>query len=125
MEFRLEVLCQTPKLGTLAFFIPRLSRRGLEPDIMDGSAWVGLVLLTERGVSSSHPLGRALVPPIDHLGANIRDFSALVRTGAQRNCDFWPTAKFHEAERSQPVNLKRRCLVAPQQMCTDWHTCWQ
>eukprot|EP00435_Cladocopium_sp_Y103_P071652 s935_g38.t1 len=54
-----------------------LPRRGLEPDIMDGSAWVGLVLLTERGVSSSHPLGRVLVPPIDHLGANIRDFSAL------------------------------------------------
>jgi hypothetical protein len=93
MDFRLEVLCQTPKLGTLVFFIPRLSRRGLEPDIMDGSAWVGLVLLTERGVSSSHPLGRALVPPIDHLGANIRDFSALVRTGAQRNCDFWPFRK--------------------------------
>lgn len=46
-------------------------RRGLEPDIMDGFAWVGLVLLTERGVSSSHPWGRVLMPPIDHLGANI------------------------------------------------------
>eukprot|EP00913_Durusdinium_trenchii_P028647 g26867.t1 len=32
--------------------------RGLEPDIMDGTGWIGLVLLTERGVSSSHPLGR-------------------------------------------------------------------
>ena len=48
--------------------------RGLEPDVMDGFGWVGLVLLTERGVSSSHPLGRQLVPPIDHLGANIRNF---------------------------------------------------
>ncbi|CAK9001986.1 unnamed protein product, partial [Durusdinium trenchii] len=48
--------------------------RGLEPDIMDGTGWIGLVLLTERGVSSSHPLGRMLVPPIDHLGANIRTY---------------------------------------------------
>eukprot|EP00931_Biecheleriopsis_adriatica_P040321 TRINITY_DN23104_c0_g1_i1.p1 TRINITY_DN23104_c0_g1~~TRINITY_DN23104_c0_g1_i1.p1 ORF type:complete len:308 (-),score=55.39 TRINITY_DN23104_c0_g1_i1:61-945(-) len=47
---------------------------GLEPDIMDGSAWVGLVLLTERGVSSSHPWGRVVVPPIDHFGANVRTY---------------------------------------------------
>ena len=45
---------------------------------MDGFAWVGLVLLTERGVSSSHPLGRILVPPIDHLGANIRSPSEMM-----------------------------------------------
>ena len=44
---------------------------------MDGTGWIGLVLLTERGVSSSHPLGRMLVPPIDHLGANIRDSNAV------------------------------------------------
>lgn len=60
--------------------------RGLEPDIMDGSAWVGLVLLTERGVSSSHPLGRALVPPIDHLGANIRTY---VRRNGVPGIFFW------------------------------------
>jgi len=60
--------------------------RGLEPDIMDGFAWVGLVLLTERGVSSSHPLGRILVPPIDHLGANIRTY---VRHNGVPGIFFW------------------------------------
>lgn len=48
--------------------------RGLEPDIMEGTAWVGLVLLTERGVSAYHPVGRWLMPPLDHLGANVRTY---------------------------------------------------
>mmetsp|Transcript_16819 Transcript_16819/g.29563 ORF Transcript_16819/g.29563 Transcript_16819/m.29563 type:complete len:279 (+) Transcript_16819:40-876(+) len=60
--------------------------RGLEPDILDGSAWVGLVLLTERGVSSSHPLGRIVVPPIDHLGANVRTY---VRHNGIPGIFFW------------------------------------
>ncbi|CAE7523278.1 yqjF [Symbiodinium natans] len=54
--------------------VAKLLPRGLEPDILEGSAWVGLVLLTERGVSAAHPLGRTLVRPIDHLGANIRTY---------------------------------------------------
>jgi len=56
--------------ATLAAKLPT----GLEPDIMDGMAWVGLVLLTERGVSAHHPVGRMVVPPIDHLGANVRTY---------------------------------------------------
>ncbi|CAE7731112.1 argG, partial [Symbiodinium sp. CCMP2456] len=51
--------------------VANLLPRGLEPDVLEGSAWVGLVLLTERGVSAAHPLGRAIVRPIDHLGANV------------------------------------------------------
>lgn len=41
---------------------------------MDGSAWIGLVLLTERGVSVTPAAGRAMAPKIDHLGANIRTY---------------------------------------------------
>eukprot|EP00932_Pfiesteria_piscicida_P004613 SRR837773.1452.p2 GENE.SRR837773.1452~~SRR837773.1452.p2 ORF type:complete len:242 (-),score=33.46 SRR837773.1452:42-689(-) len=41
---------------------------------MDGFAWIGLVLLTERGVSAYHPLGRRLLKPLDHLGANVRTY---------------------------------------------------
>lgn len=48
--------------------------KGLEPDVLDGCAWVGLVLLTERGVSAHHPVGRRVVPPIDHFGANVRTY---------------------------------------------------
>jgi len=47
---------------------------GLEPDVLDGCAWVGLVLLTERGVSAYHSVGRLAVPPIDHYGANVRTY---------------------------------------------------
>jgi uncharacterized protein YqjF (DUF2071 family) len=47
--------------------------RGLEPDILEGFAWVGLVLLTERGVSAHHPLVRQIYC-IDHYGANIRTY---------------------------------------------------
>lgn len=54
----------------LAALLPR----GLEPDILDETAWVGLVLLTERGVSAHHWLGRQLVPPVDHFGANVRTY---------------------------------------------------
>ncbi|CAJ1426838.1 unnamed protein product, partial [Effrenium voratum] len=63
--------------------LAELLPRGLEPDIMDGSAWVGLVLLTERGVSSQ--LGRCL-PPIDHLGANVRTY---VRHNGVPGIFFW------------------------------------
>lgn len=48
--------------------------RGLEPDVRDGSAWIGLVLLTERGVSAHTPLLRRMVTPIDHFGANVRTY---------------------------------------------------
>jgi len=48
--------------------------RGLEPDVLDGSAWIGLVLLTERGVSVTPAAGRRIAPKIDHLGANIRTY---------------------------------------------------
>mmetsp|Transcript_60117 Transcript_60117/g.143261 ORF Transcript_60117/g.143261 Transcript_60117/m.143261 type:complete len:314 (+) Transcript_60117:78-1019(+) len=48
--------------------------RGLEPDLYNGKAWVGLVLLTERGVSAHHAVGRSVVRPIDHLGANVRTY---------------------------------------------------
>lgn len=48
--------------------------RGLEPDVLEGSAWIGLVLLTERGVSATPAAGRIFLPKIDHLGANIRTY---------------------------------------------------
>lgn len=48
--------------------------QGLEPDILDGSAWIGLVLLTERGVSLTPAAGRRFLPKIDHFGANIRTY---------------------------------------------------
>lgn len=54
--------------------LAKLLPRGLEPDILDGSAWVGLVLLTERGVSGHGSLQRRLVAPIDHYGANVRTY---------------------------------------------------
>jgi len=60
--------------------------RGLEPDLLEGSAWVGLVLLTERGVSAHHWLGRILVPPIDHIGANVRTY---VRHNGVPGIFFW------------------------------------
>jgi len=47
---------------------------GLEPDILDGFAWIGLVLLTERGVSVTPAAGRKIAPKIDHFGANIRTY---------------------------------------------------
>lgn len=47
---------------------------GLEVDIRDGMGWIGLVLLTERGVSVTPAAGRRLAPKIDHLGANIRTY---------------------------------------------------
>ena len=84
---------------------------------MDGSAWVGLVLLTERGVSSSHPLGRVLVPPIDHLGANIRDFSTLMRPFLVMPQN---STKLNGANQS---TSKEDVCLRPQQMRTDWHTC--
>lgn len=56
-----------------AFLAARLPR-GLKPDVREGRAWVGLVLLTERGVSAHHWLGRKLVSPIDHFGANVRTY---------------------------------------------------
>mmetsp|Transcript_67290 Transcript_67290/g.219156 ORF Transcript_67290/g.219156 Transcript_67290/m.219156 type:complete len:317 (-) Transcript_67290:230-1180(-) len=68
-----------------AFLAERLPR-GLEPDILDGSAWVGLVLLTERGVSAYHTVGRRLVPPLDHLGANVRTY---VRHNGVPGIFFW------------------------------------
>merc|ERR1719373_1057407 len=50
---------------------------GLLADLTpDGSAWIGLVLLTERGVGPSEPL-RACTQrcfDITHLGANIRTY---------------------------------------------------
>lgn len=46
----------------------------LVPDLLDGMAWVGLVLLTERGVSSHLDIARRIVRPIDHLGANVRTY---------------------------------------------------
>lgn len=54
--------------------IVRLLPKGLEPDILEGSAWVGLVLLTERGVSAHASMLRAIVSPIDHFGANVRTY---------------------------------------------------
>eukprot|EP00408_Alexandrium_pacificum_P045788 CAMPEP_0171258006 /NCGR_PEP_ID=MMETSP0790-20130122/54150_1 /TAXON_ID=2925 /ORGANISM="Alexandrium catenella, Strain OF101" /LENGTH=281 /DNA_ID=CAMNT_0011726157 /DNA_START=24 /DNA_END=870 /DNA_ORIENTATION=- len=57
--------------------------QGLEPDIHEGQAWVGLVLLTERGVLR---IGRKLVPPIDHIGANVRTY---VRRGDVPGIFFW------------------------------------
>eukprot|EP00927_Polykrikos_kofoidii_P057075 TRINITY_DN51183_c0_g1_i1.p1 TRINITY_DN51183_c0_g1~~TRINITY_DN51183_c0_g1_i1.p1 ORF type:complete len:365 (-),score=40.72 TRINITY_DN51183_c0_g1_i1:189-1163(-) len=48
--------------------------KGLEPDVVEDSAWVGLVLLTERGVSASSPFARRIVKPIDHYGANVRTY---------------------------------------------------
>eukprot|EP00928_Gymnodinium_smaydae_P064674 TRINITY_DN47951_c0_g1_i1.p1 TRINITY_DN47951_c0_g1~~TRINITY_DN47951_c0_g1_i1.p1 ORF type:complete len:335 (+),score=57.60 TRINITY_DN47951_c0_g1_i1:134-1006(+) len=54
--------------------IGALLPRGLEPDEFEGSAWVGLVLLTERGVSGHAALSRAMVKPIDHYGANVRTY---------------------------------------------------
>lgn len=56
-----------------AYLAARLPR-GLEPDVYEGSAWVGLVLLTERGVAAHSPLLRRVVAPIDHLGANVRTY---------------------------------------------------
>ena len=51
---------------------------GLEPDILDGFAWIGLVLLTERGVSVTPAAGRKIAPKIDHFGANItKEFKTL------------------------------------------------
>jgi len=47
---------------------------GLEPDIAQGRAWIGLVLLTERGVSVSPKAGRSYLPHVDHFGANIRTY---------------------------------------------------
>jgi uncharacterized protein YqjF (DUF2071 family) len=47
---------------------------GLEPDLLDGYAWVGLVLLTERGVSGHAAVLRRIVSPIDHFGANVRTY---------------------------------------------------
>lgn len=60
--------------------------KGLEPDILEGMAWVGLVLLTERGVSAHHPVLRLLLPPIDHLGANVRTY---VRRNGVPGIYFW------------------------------------
>jgi len=54
--------------------VAELLPEGLEPDLLDGSAWVGLVLLTERGVSAYHQALRRLVTPIDHFGANVRTY---------------------------------------------------
>mmetsp|Transcript_121088 Transcript_121088/g.353855 ORF Transcript_121088/g.353855 Transcript_121088/m.353855 type:complete len:304 (+) Transcript_121088:83-994(+) len=68
-----------------AFIAARLPR-GLEPDVREGHAWVGLVLLTERGVSAHHWLARKLVPPIDHFGANVRTY---VRHGDVPGIFFW------------------------------------
>jgi len=51
---------------------------GLEPDLLDGSAWIGLVLLTETAVSVTPAAGRKFAPKIDHLGANVRTY---VRNG--------------------------------------------
>mmetsp|Transcript_68119 Transcript_68119/g.142294 ORF Transcript_68119/g.142294 Transcript_68119/m.142294 type:complete len:299 (+) Transcript_68119:206-1102(+) len=48
--------------------------RGLEPDLWDGKAWLGLVILTERGVSASNNFLRRLVTPVDHVGANVRTY---------------------------------------------------
>lgn len=59
---------------------------GLEPDLLDGTAWVGLVLLTERGVSAYHPVLRRLVTPIDHFGANVRTY---VRHNGVPGIFFW------------------------------------
>jgi len=47
--------------------------QGLEPDILEGYAWLGLVLLTERGISAHHPLVRR-AGLIDHYGANVRTY---------------------------------------------------
>jgi len=44
----------------------------LVPDLFDGMAWVGLVLLTERGVGPHFDIGRSLA--LDHLGANVRTY---------------------------------------------------
>lgn len=48
--------------------------RGLEPHVLEGFAWLGLVLLTERGVSAHGPTARKIVKPIDHYGANVRTY---------------------------------------------------
>lgn len=69
-----------------AAVVAALLPRGLEPDVLEGSAWVGLVLLTERGVSAHHPVGRWLVRPIDHQGANVRTY---VRRGGVPGIFFW------------------------------------
>lgn len=47
---------------------------GLEPDLSHGTAWIGLVLLTERGVSASPQIGRRFLPHVDHFGANVRTY---------------------------------------------------
>merc|ERR1719272_1035477 len=52
---------------------------GLEPDLLDGTAWIGLVLLSERGVSATPAAGRRFLPLIDHFGANIRTY--VLRNG--------------------------------------------
>mmetsp|Transcript_35682 Transcript_35682/g.81839 ORF Transcript_35682/g.81839 Transcript_35682/m.81839 type:complete len:305 (-) Transcript_35682:518-1432(-) len=46
----------------------------LELDLYDGQAYVGLVLLTERGVKAPVICGQNVVPAVDHLGANIRTY---------------------------------------------------
>lgn len=68
--------------STVAALLPA----GLEPDILDGTAWVGLVLLTERGVSAYHQVLRRLVKPIDHFGANVRTY---VRRNGVPGIYFW------------------------------------
>lgn len=53
--------------------IEKLLPKDLVPDVLDGMAWVGLVLLTERGVSSHLEMVRRM-HCIDHLGANVRTY---------------------------------------------------
>mmetsp|Transcript_54465 Transcript_54465/g.117914 ORF Transcript_54465/g.117914 Transcript_54465/m.117914 type:complete len:304 (+) Transcript_54465:41-952(+) len=60
--------------------------RGLEPDLLDGKAWIGLVLLTERGVSAHASMLRRIVAPIDHIGANVRTY---VRHNGIPGIFFW------------------------------------
>ena len=52
--------------------VQRLLPAGLTVDTMDGIAWVGLVLLTERGVGPGPCHG--WLPKVSHHGANIRTY---------------------------------------------------
>lgn len=57
-----------------AALLARQLPSGLVPDIMEGSAWLGLVLLTERGVAPQLSAARAVIGKVDHLGANVRTY---------------------------------------------------
>jgi hypothetical protein len=55
--------------------VQALLPRGLVvDDSLDGSAWLGLVLLTEEGVGPANGTARRWLPRVDHHGANVRTY---------------------------------------------------